>query len=79
MQFPKYSSEGENKKCLFYKIISDHGSPEDDSVNKSVCVHPEHTKGIKTCASIILSPRDKTMKVFEGNPCKNNVKKYEFS
>jgi hypothetical protein len=72
-------NEGQLDEELFYKIISDHGSPEDDSVNKSVCVHPENTKGIKTCASIILSPRDKTMKVFEGNPCKNKVKKYEFN
>jgi len=72
-------NEGQIDKELCYKIISDHGSPEDDSVNKSVCVHPENTKGIKTCASIILSPRDKTMKVFEGNPCQNNSKTYKFS
>jgi hypothetical protein len=63
---------------IFYQIISDHGSTEDDSVNKSVCVHPENSKGIKTCASIILSPRDKRMKVFEGNPCQNNSKTFTF-
>jgi hypothetical protein len=71
-------NEGQLDEELFYQIISDHGSPEDDSVNKSICVHPENTKGIKTCASIILSPRDKTMKVFEGNPCQNNSKTFNF-
>ena len=71
-------NEGQLDEELFYQIISDHGSPEDDSVNKSVCVHPENTKGIKTCASIILSPRDKTMKIFDGNPCKNVGETYEF-
>jgi hypothetical protein len=71
-------NEGQLDEELFHQIISDHGSPEDDSINKSVCVHPENTKGIKTCASIILSPRDKTMKIFDGNPCKNVGKSYEF-
>jgi hypothetical protein len=71
-------NEGQLDEELFHQIISDHGSPEDDSINKSVCVHPENTKGIKTCASIILSPKDKTMKIFEGNSCKNVRKTYEF-
>lgn len=62
----------------FYSILSDHGSDEDDTLNKSVCVHPENTKGIKTCASIILNPAGKKMKIFTGNPCEGNVKKYEF-
>jgi len=62
----------------FYNIISDHGSPEDDTINKSVCVHPKNTKGIKTCASIILSPGDKRMKIFDGNPCENNSKDFQF-
>jgi hypothetical protein len=61
----------------FYNIISDHGSPEDNTENKSICVHPENTKGIKTCASIILSPANKKMKVFTGNPCKNIYKVYQ--
>lgn len=69
-----YGKLDENK---FYEIISDHGAVEDDSLNKSICVHPENSKGIKTCASIILSPRDKRMEVFEGNPCEKKSKSYQ--
>jgi len=70
-------NKGRIDESTFYNIISDHGSPEDDTVNKSVCVHSENTKGIKTCASIILSPADKKMKIFTGNPCKNIFKIYQ--
>jgi predicted choloylglycine hydrolase len=70
-------NKGKLTEKLFHKILSDHGSAEDDSLNKSICVHPENSKGIKTCASIILSPRDKKIEIYEGNPCQN--KKLEFS
>lgn len=57
----------------FHQMLSDHGSKEDDSVNKSVCVHPENSNGIQTCASIVLSPADKSMTVCEGNPCRDRA------
>ncbi len=68
--------DGAFNEELFHQMLSDHGSAEDDSLNKSVCVHPENSKGIQTCASIVLSPRDKSMTVFEGNPCQNKSKKF---
>lgn len=68
--------DGKIDEDILHRFISDHGSDEDSTTNKSICVHPEYTKGIKTCCSFIASPKDKTFKVYEGNPCENKVKKY---
>jgi len=71
--------DGSLDEEIFHSILSDHGSTNDDSLNKSVCVHPENSNGIQTCASIVLSPRDREMTIYEGNPCKNVAKKYSFT
>jgi hypothetical protein len=70
--------EGALDESLFRQMLSDHGSTQDDSLNKSVCVHPENSRGIKTCASIILSPRDRSMTVYEGNPCQDHARTFAF-
>jgi hypothetical protein len=35
-------------------------------------------KRIMTCASIVLSPRDRSMTVYEGNPCHNHARNFTF-
>lgn len=70
--------DGNISEEILYKIISDHGSAQDNSLNKSICVHPENTKGIKTVSSFIANPRDKSMRIYEGNPCKNKVSTYRY-
>lgn len=61
---------------LLHALMSDHGSEEDDSLHKSVCVHPEHSRGIKTCSSLLASPAERMMRIYTGNPCENNFKEY---
>lgn len=57
-------------------LLSDHGTEDDDSLHKSICVHPEHTRGIKTCASFLASPAERTMRIYDGNPCENRYEQY---
>ena len=61
-----------------YTIISDHGNPHDETHMRSMCMHPKHTNGAQTCASIIAMPRRKRFRVYETNPCLNNMKVYGF-
>lgn len=63
--------DGKITEQILYGLISDHGSSEDNTVDQSICVHPENTKGIKTCAAFIANPREKFMTVYDGNPCQN--------
>ena len=70
--------DGAINEDLLYFFISDHGSKEDDTENKTICVHPENTKGIKTCASFIASPAEKSLRFYEGNPCENKVLTFKF-
>ena len=61
-----------------HTIISDHGDPNDETHMHSMCMHPKHTAGKQTCASIIAMPRQKRFRVYETNPCLNKMKVYEF-
>ena len=61
-----------------HTIISDHGDPNDETHMHSMCMHPKHTAGKQTCASIIAMPRQKTFRIYEPNPCLNKMKVYRF-
>jgi len=61
-----------------YTIISDHGTPNDETRMHSMCMHPKHTNGAQTMASIIAMPRQKRFRIYETNPCLNKMKVYEF-
>lgn len=70
--------DGNIREEVLYKIIADHGSTQDNTLNKSICVHPKNTQGIKTVSSFIANPREKSMRIFEGNPCQNKVSTHGF-
>ena len=72
----KYS--GKFDTDAMYAIISDHGAPHDETHRRSMCMHPKHTNGAQTCASIIAMPRQKIFRVYEINPCLNKMKLYGF-
>jgi len=72
----KYS--GKFDTDAMYTIISDHGDPNDETHMRSMCMHPKHTAGKQTCASIIAMPRQKMFRVYETNPCLNKMKVYRF-
>jgi hypothetical protein len=61
-----------------HAILSDHGDPFDGTHRRSMCMHPKDTGGHQTCASIIALPRQRTFRLYETNPCLNNVKEYGF-
>jgi len=61
-----------------HTIISDHGDPNDETHMRSMCMHPKHTNGAQTCASIIAMPRQKRFRIYETNPCLNKMKEYRF-
>jgi hypothetical protein len=63
---------------VMYTIISDHGDPNDETHMRSMCMHPKHTSGAQTCASIIAMPRQKIFRIYETNPCLNKMKVYRF-
>jgi predicted choloylglycine hydrolase len=65
---------------IMHLIASDHGEKIDGTHNKSICQHPEGLKyNYKTLINFIAQPREKCFWIYEGNPCKNNVKKYDFN
>ncbi len=72
--------EGQIDKEIMEMIASDHGVPGEDTHQKSIC---QHSKGIrynfKTLVSFIAQPKEKRFWIFEGNPCENKVKSYEFN
>lgn len=59
-------------------ILADHGDPADDTHMHSMCMHPRHTAGKQTCASIVALPRRKTAKFFEPNPCRDDHTEHAF-
>jgi predicted choloylglycine hydrolase len=61
-----------------HTIISDHDDPNDETHMRSMCMHPKHTNGAQTCASIIAMPRQKRFRIYETNPCLNKMKVYRF-
>lgn len=59
-------------------ILADHGDPADDTHMHSMCLHPRHTDGKQTCASIVALPRQKRCKFFEPNPCRGDHTEHVF-
>lgn len=59
-----------------HTILSDHGTEADDTHMRSMCMHPKHTEGKQTCASMVALPGERTMWIYGPNPCRNDVKKY---
>jgi predicted choloylglycine hydrolase len=69
---------GEFDAGAMHTIISDHGDPNNGTHMRSMCMHPKHTSGAQTCASIIAMPRQKRFRIYETNPCLNKMKVYQF-
>ena len=64
---------------VMHTIASDHGDEEDGTLNKSICQHPKGLKyNYKTLVSFIAQPQERCFWIYEGCPCKNNVRKYDF-
>lgn len=59
-----------------HTILSDHGNHADDTHMRSMCMHPKHTEGKQTCASIIALPGQRIMRIYATNPCRNDVIEY---
>jgi isopenicillin-N N-acyltransferase-like protein len=59
-------------------ILSDHGDPSDHTHMHSVCMHPRHSAGKQTCASMVALPAEKTCWFFEPNPCRDISKRFAF-
>lgn len=59
-----------------HAILSDHGTQADDTHMRTMCMHPKHTEGKQTCASIVALPGQRTMWIYAPNPCRNDVTKY---
>ena len=59
-----------------HSLLSDHGDPADGTHMRSMCMHPKHTGGKQTCASIIARPAERTMRIYEPNPCRNEFTDY---
>ena len=65
---------------VMHAIASDHGDKEDGTHNKSICQHPKGLKyNYKTLVNFIAQPREKCFWIYEGCPCENKVKKYDFN
>ncbi len=74
--YRKYSEKFDTD--AMYAIIGDHGDPNDETHMRSMCMHPKHTNGAQTMASIIAMPRQKIFRIYETNPCLNKVKVHRF-
>jgi predicted choloylglycine hydrolase len=59
-----------------HTILSDHGQREDGTFMRSMCMHPKHAAGKQTCASMIALPRQRTMRFYDPNPCRDEMKEY---
>ena len=65
---------------VMHTIASDHGEEEDGTLNKSICQHPKGLKyNYKTLVNFIAQPRKKCFWIYEGCPCENKVKRYDFT
>jgi hypothetical protein len=62
-----------------YAILSDHGRPNDGTHMRSMCMHPRHSAGKQTCASMTADPARRTMRVYAANPCTGDVTEYQLS
>jgi predicted choloylglycine hydrolase len=59
-----------------HTILSDHGEPANGTFMRSMCMHPKHAAGKQTCASMIALPGERTMRIYDPNPCRNEMKEY---
>jgi len=62
--------------AAMHTILSDHGDQADGTYMHSMCMHPKHAAGKQTCASIVALPRERTMRIYAANPCRNEVTEY---
>jgi len=62
-----------------HTILSDHGNQADGTYMHSMCMHPKQAAGKQTCASIVALPRERTMRIYAANPCRNEVTEYRLS
>jgi len=73
----KYESKID--KDIMHLIASDHGEKGTDTYNKSICQHPKGLRyNFKTLVTFIAQPKHKCFWIYEGNPCKGKVTKYDF-
>jgi hypothetical protein len=71
--------DGKIDKDIMHSIASDHGEKGTDTHMKSMCQHPKGLRyNYKTLVSFIAQPQEKCFWIYEGNPCENAVKKYDF-
>ncbi len=64
---------------VMHAIASDHGKEEDGTLNKSICQHSRGLKyNYKTLVTFIARPKEKCFWIYEGCPCKNNVRRIDF-
>lgn len=59
-----------------HTILSDHGERDDGTFMRSMCMHPKHAAGKQTCASMIALPGQRTMRLYDPNPCQGKMKEY---
>ena len=59
-------------------ILADHGNPNDETHMHSMCLHPKHTQGKQTCASLVALPAARTSWFYEPNPCRNQHTEYRY-
>lgn len=62
-----------------HAILSDHGAAADGTHMRSMCMHPKHSGGKRTCASMIADPARQTMRIYAANPCAGDVAEYQLS
>ncbi len=59
-------------------ILADHGDSSDETHMHSMCLHPEHTEGKQTCASMVALPAERVSWFYEPNPCRNAHTEYRY-
>ena len=59
-------------------ILADHGNPNDETHMHSMCLHPKHTQGKQTCASMVALPAERTSWFYGPNPCRNQHTEYRY-
>jgi len=65
---------------VMHTIASDHGVIGESTEGKSICQHQHGLRyPYKTLVSFIAQPREKCFWIYEGNPCENQVKQYNFT
>lgn len=72
--------DGKIDQKIMHAIASDHGEKGTDTFGKSICQHPKFLSyNFKTLVSFGAQPKEKCFWIYEGNPCKNKMKRYQFT